>query len=105
MITLDDHSFQDYAPCSLLKVKRRFGGTYRIRLQGKKIMNWNEFGKEFSISNRVLSIHVLGGTDEYHETFQTLFVILTAAHFLSKYFGFPLQIHIPPTAVNLISLA
>jgi hypothetical protein len=29
--------FLDITPCSLLKVKRRFGGTYRFRLQGRRI--------------------------------------------------------------------
>jgi hypothetical protein len=29
--------FWDITPCSPLKVKRRFGGTYRIHLQGRRI--------------------------------------------------------------------
>jgi hypothetical protein len=29
--------FWDITPCSPLKIKRRFGGTYRLHLQGRKI--------------------------------------------------------------------
>jgi hypothetical protein len=29
--------FWDITPCSLLSVNRRFGGTYRLHLQGHKI--------------------------------------------------------------------
>jgi hypothetical protein len=29
--------FSDVTPCSLLKVNRRFGGTYRLHLQGRRI--------------------------------------------------------------------
>jgi hypothetical protein len=29
--------FWDITPCSLLKVNGRFGGTYRLHLQGRKI--------------------------------------------------------------------
>jgi hypothetical protein len=29
--------FWDITPCSPLKINRRFGGTYRLHLQGRKI--------------------------------------------------------------------
>jgi hypothetical protein len=36
-IKLKSTIFWDITPCSLLKVNRRFGGTYRLHLQGRKI--------------------------------------------------------------------
>jgi hypothetical protein len=34
--------FWDVTPCSLLSFNRRFGGTYRLHLQGRK----NKFSKK-----------------------------------------------------------
>jgi hypothetical protein len=36
--------FWDITPCSLFKVNRRFGGTYRLNLQGRR----NKFSKKTS---------------------------------------------------------
>jgi hypothetical protein len=33
--------YRDITPCSLLKVNRRFGGIYRLHLQGRRI-NWEK---------------------------------------------------------------
>jgi hypothetical protein len=36
-LKLKNTIFWDITPCSPLKVNRRFGGTYRLNLQGRKI--------------------------------------------------------------------
>jgi hypothetical protein len=45
--------FWDMTPCSLLSVNRRFGGTYRLHLQGRR----NKFGKK-PASKQVASLSV-----------------------------------------------
>jgi hypothetical protein len=42
--------FWDVTPCSLLSCNRRFGGTYRLHLQGRR--------NNFSKNQRVSSKHV-----------------------------------------------
>jgi hypothetical protein len=50
--------FWDITPCSLLKVSRRFGGPYRLHLQGRKISreeNLHEAGAKQSSARHILS--------------------------------------------------
>jgi hypothetical protein len=45
--------FLDVTPCSLLKASRRFGGTFRLCLQGERISkgrNQNEAGSKQSFA-------------------------------------------------------
>jgi hypothetical protein len=36
-VTMKNAVFCDVAPCRSCKINRRFGGTYRLHLQGRKI--------------------------------------------------------------------
>jgi hypothetical protein len=36
-VVMKNTIFMDITPCSPLKVNRRFGGTYRLHLQGRRI--------------------------------------------------------------------
>jgi hypothetical protein len=42
--------FWDITPCSLLKVNRRFGGTYRLHLQGRRALLVTCFHAGFLLS-------------------------------------------------------
>jgi hypothetical protein len=46
-VVMKSITFWDMTPCSLLSANRRFGGTYRLHLQGRR----NKFFLEFNIAH------------------------------------------------------
>jgi hypothetical protein len=58
VVTMKNIVFWDVGPCRSCKINRRFGGTYRLHLQGRKI---RELGTSMSRQQQ-MSVHFTGST-------------------------------------------
>jgi hypothetical protein len=70
--------------CTPLKVKRRFGGTYRLHLQGRRI---SQTRNQFETVTKIFKVHFQRTTLHYIMTFwRSLLFLYSSLRYRQKYF-------------------